>query len=366
MTRELKVIYPNFFPMVNKNCESQHETRWCQFPGIAVEIIGLLAKHMNMTICEVEFDHSLGPERIFDDNQHFTGLYQHLQNESADLIATTTEDLELRRVAWDFTVALYQSETKIAVRKLDNTLSSIFDFFSVYGTRTWFFMLLTFLTFTGFGLLVRLVELRAGLRDNYNGCSLVWKMVRLQLIQPSKFIYKLTSGNFALLVFSFLQCSIVLSLYQSWILTSVVQQRKSLPFDLENILKALKERKYYLATAMPNAWYFELIELAERDPYLSLAHILERQRVKLCATVEQSLELAEDKSQNAIVIVQNDQFDGHIVSDYCELETVESPFPKMNETFMMRKDHPLLPELNKAIEAQRIPYPTNSPKILHI
>lgn len=66
--------------------------------------------------------------------------------------------------------------------------------------------------------------------------------------------------------------------------------------------------------------YYELIQLSDKDPYFAIGQILQNHGVKRVATVEESLELAETEA--AIVIVQNDQYDGHIVSDYCWLDTV--------------------------------------------
>jgi hypothetical protein len=52
--------------MVNKDCLSARETRWCRFPGIASEIIHLIAKHMNISVVEVEHDKTFGVEQVGD------------------------------------------------------------------------------------------------------------------------------------------------------------------------------------------------------------------------------------------------------------------------------------------------------------
>jgi hypothetical protein len=52
----LKVIYPNSFPMVNDECKLRHESKWCMMPGLAVEIINLIANHMNITIEPIHYN----------------------------------------------------------------------------------------------------------------------------------------------------------------------------------------------------------------------------------------------------------------------------------------------------------------------
>lgn len=61
----LKVIYPDAFPMVNKRCHTVHESSWCRMPGLAVEIIDLISKHMNITVETVNYDSSINILKVF-------------------------------------------------------------------------------------------------------------------------------------------------------------------------------------------------------------------------------------------------------------------------------------------------------------
>jgi hypothetical protein len=63
-----------------------------------------------------------------------------------------------------------------------------------------------------------------------------------------------------------------------------------------------------------------MIEDSDLNPYFTLGQILQKHNVKKVNTIEESFVLAE--TEGAIVVVQNDQFDGHIVSSFCLLDTV--------------------------------------------
>lgn len=93
----------------------------------------------------------------------------------------------------------------------------------------------TFAVFTAFGLFVRYIEFKLTLRKRWNFFELLWKMARLQLMQSEEIRYNLMSGIFllyslnsilgriSLLIFNVFQICIVLGLFQSLILTSVVK-----------------------------------------------------------------------------------------------------------------------------------------------
>jgi hypothetical protein len=65
-------------------------------------------------------------------------------------------------------------------------------------------------------------------------------------------------------------------------------------------------------------------ENVHNDPYISLRHVLKNNRIRRFDTIEDSFDEAETGS--ALVIVQNDQWDGHMVDYRCNLETVMVSF----------------------------------------
>jgi ABC-type amino acid transport substrate-binding protein len=56
----------------------------------------------------------------------------------------------------------------------------------------------------------------------------------------------------------------------------------------------------------------------------------------------------------AIAVQQDDDFISYLSRDWCDLVLMQSPFPQRPKYFMLRKGNPLLPEINRAIRAQRI------------
>ncbi|KAI6193416.1 Glutamate receptor ionotropic, kainate 4 isoform X2 [Aphelenchoides besseyi] len=326
----LRVIYPDYFPMSN--------------------IISLIAKHINATIKVVSYDHRFTVDDILDEKNSFLGMYAQLQNDEADLMAYTVEATTHRHGYWDFSEPLYKSEVHIALKMDHKTLSSVFDFFSVYHKYTWLFMAVSFILFVVFGLIVRFVERRLNLRYSVGIYSHCWQYLRLQLLQPVDIQYRLRAGNISLIVFSFFQCALIISMYQSWILTSVMRIRKPPSLNFDDISEFLLSERYELASARPSAWYFEEILHSKFEPFRTLGVALRERAPRWVDSDYEALSLAS--TGEYMVFLQTDRHDRYLFDMFCDLSTIESPFPPMDEIFLMRKGNPWLPQINKAIKAQ--------------
>lgn len=134
----------------------------------------------------------------------------------------------------------------MAVRRAESSLTTIYDFFTVYSTWTWFVILLFLLVFMVFGVFVHFVEWRLGICRRLRIGDIVWRIFRLQMNQYRRLEFHLPSGMFALRVFSFLQCLIILNIYQNYIISAVVKFKDSNPFSPDDFLAQLQQNRYSL------------------------------------------------------------------------------------------------------------------------
>lgn len=81
-------------------------------------------------------------------------------------------------------------------QKKDHSLEDVFDFFVIYRLNTWISIFSAFLFFTLFGLFARYVEFKLELRKKCNFAEVLWKMIRLQLMQWEEIKYRLIAGSF--------------------------------------------------------------------------------------------------------------------------------------------------------------------------
>lgn len=129
------------------------------------------------------------------------------------------------------------------MRRSESTITSMYDFFTVYSSLMWFAILGSSLIFVAFGVLVHSAEWKLGMIKRVQVGDLIWKVFRLEVNQQYELEFRLSSGTLALGIFAF-QCLIILSIYQSYIITSMVKFKDPRPFKPEDLLHQLQQRKY--------------------------------------------------------------------------------------------------------------------------
>lgn len=102
----------------------------------------------------------------------------------------------------------------------------------------------------------------------------IWELIRLQFMQynalHSRFISSKTSeqysfedtfvpDNFLILIFAFIQCGIVIRMYGNEIRTQLVRSVNAKPFQDNELLRVLKERKYKLILQSKSRWWYRVI-----------------------------------------------------------------------------------------------------------
>lgn len=134
------------------------------------------------------------------------------------------------------------------VRRSEPTISFMFDFFTIYSLPMWSTIFFSLLVFTAFGVLVHFTEWKLGISRRIQIGDVIWRTLRMQMNQNDKLEFRLSSGAFALWIFSLFQCLIILSTYQSYIISSAVKIKDPKPFKPEEVVTQLQRRKYSLAT----------------------------------------------------------------------------------------------------------------------
>ncbi|KAI6192350.1 PBPb domain-containing protein [Aphelenchoides bicaudatus] len=349
--RTIKVAVFDYYPMVNSKCKlpTWRVSKLCDAPGLAVELIKLQTDYLNWTIeADVKSWDDYDDERSLDN-----GTY--------DMYALTYEKTDVREGYFDFSTGLYESSSRLVVKRAENSLTSIFDFFAVYNWKTWLLMGAALFFFIIIGALTRYVEYRLSLRKTPRLTDVAWRMLRLQLIQYQKIDYRLMAGSFSLLVFAFLQVTIIISLYQSWIISSVVRTRTFFPFNVDDLPTLLKEGRYKFVSDDVNEWYLEDIRAKSESPFFELRNSMHNDSLKLVEDEETVLHTVNQGA--AIAVEQDDTSLSYLVLNWCELVRMPSPFNKREKFFMFRKNSPIRADIDRAIQISTDACRKDSPQI---
>jgi hypothetical protein len=94
----LKVAFYEVYPMANGKCKipTWHANTRCHLPGLAIEMIKLIADYLNWTV-------EVFPIKYPDDFN-----YEVLENGTVDLQGITIEKTDVRSEYFDFSDELYE------------------------------------------------------------------------------------------------------------------------------------------------------------------------------------------------------------------------------------------------------------------
>ncbi|KAI6222658.1 hypothetical protein M3Y95_00916900 [Aphelenchoides besseyi] len=309
-------------------------------PGMAVEIVYLIANYLNLTVDIV---------KVVDRVPGWTTAFDEVYNNETDVYALFFgEHTATFTAKYDFTKPILWDKIKVLIKRPDHSFKSIFDFFQMYSLNVWLSVLAVFVLFTVFGVLVQHVECKLKLREQYKVSEIFWNMTGIQLTKFHHINYKLLAGKIALLIFLVFQIRIVVALYESLILTRIIKKVDSTAFAADQFTQLIKEKKLTLVIEKKTScnWTLEGIRNNLESPFYELREALEVNPYRL---VDNVLETLAQESGTATLYVEHWLYK-HPNELHCDLELVDALFLPQPQRFMFKKGNQFAKMFNEAID----------------
>uniref|UniRef100_A0A914HUJ6 Solute-binding protein family 3/N-terminal domain-containing protein n=1 Tax=Globodera rostochiensis TaxID=31243 RepID=A0A914HUJ6_GLORO len=322
-SKRLRVLFTRTPPETFDNCRkfpTLHPTLACPFPGWCAEVIGYLAEFMHLKIDPIDYNNVVGHVNWGKFvNGTWDGIFGMIYNGSIDTVCQFFQYTDKRAKYFSFSYPVTSSQLYYLVHaRVMDFSSRMWNTFSPYGLSTW----------VALGLMLVLQSL-------YCICKMqvVWKLVRFQLYQPDSFDFITAAGNFSLLVFTVVQCRLLMDMYQTLLLSSLLQPPPNNPFtNAGEMIKLVARKQYQFVTNYKHSWYFEEILMANSSYEMSLR-----------AAIGENI--VETKNENSMTMVH--------VRSRCNFALISDGLPLMPAHFVFLKNSPILPALNKAIVMNR-------------
>ncbi|KAI6174516.1 hypothetical protein M3Y97_00999400 [Aphelenchoides bicaudatus] len=319
---ELRVFYPANPPSVMTNCISfphLYSSNDCPFPGLMVEIIGLLARESNLTIRALTAaDFGYEPDQLKDVASN--GLLDMLRNGTVDLIAMSFQVTQQREKQFSFTETIYKVQTRVLKQPESRKFTKIWAFFSNYDHYVWTAFVIVWLLQWMLGLLVQQMEANISGQKAPPLLESTWKFLRMLLRQPERLRCCSWGGKVSIFLFAFVQCTVLLGLYSSLILANIIKSNDKEVETVGTILDQLMRHERYMVTDAPSKWIFEFINNSLAYPYPEFKRVFKHNPFKITHSVEETLN--EVIENNAVVFVQDDDKVNFEARQRCELEAV--------------------------------------------
>ncbi|CAK5112168.1 unnamed protein product [Meloidogyne enterolobii] len=276
----------------------------CPFPGWCVEIISYLTEYLKLKIEPFILNNQIGElnwgshvsilknflNLILKDNGTWNGVLGFIQNNTVDTACLFFQRTQLRAEHFSFSYPITNVKPTYVVHSQHDEWN-IWNAFMPYSPSTWFSMGVMLILQTLFCLYVAKLEVRIGRRNQLEPFQIFWKIIRLQLYQPDSFDFRTAGGNFAILIFTIMQCRLLLDMYQTLLLSVLLQPVADNPFrDAREMVRLIGSQRFKLITNYIGNWYFEELHNSNVSHYRSLRLAIAQNPIHIASTVPKALD----------------------------------------------------------------------------
>uniref|UniRef100_A0A1I7SII1 PBPe domain-containing protein n=2 Tax=Bursaphelenchus xylophilus TaxID=6326 RepID=A0A1I7SII1_BURXY len=176
----------------------------------------------------------------------------------------------------------------------------------------------------------------------------------MQCLQNHELDFHFKAGKFSLWLFAFLQCSILLGVFASWFLYSLIR-----PPDYDwlrhnrYVFDQLAQGERQLITEGSTKWFTERKAKGHTYPYLDFKLALEGKEI----LGKSAKEAVEEVARNgAIMYTRADWQSYFLASRHCNIIKTHVVFPPLGAHLILPKNSSLTPKVNQVIKANKMKF----------
>ncbi|KAL3113047.1 hypothetical protein niasHT_013512 [Heterodera trifolii] len=350
--RSIRVLFYNNPPDAFSDCHHfpylKVSSMRCRFPGHCVENLMQIVNFLGLKVDPViDHSHFLGGYI----NGTPTGLLSLLANRSVDSICKLFTRTNNNSKIFDFTRTIYSTWSGIAVRRHPCGQMYKWDMWSLFHPfteSTWLAIGIMLLIWMTLFPMTNLIESKIATKKKCEGIQILWRMFRLQLQQPDDIRFCSVSGNFSFFLFGLLHVMLFCSLYQSWIVTTLISGQRLVPFQsLEELIPLLESGRYKFAALPTNHWFFETVESSNDPRHIRIRNAMRKYPLEVYEDESQVLKLVQ--SGTHVAIVQGGSTLEWVANSFCEVVFVRGGMPEKAIHFAFAKGSTFVKMFNEAI-----------------
>ncbi|CAD5210409.1 unnamed protein product [Bursaphelenchus okinawaensis] len=322
----LRVLFAGGLPAVNTNCYDYPvilPRTTCQFPGLLVE-----------------------------ENGTITGMLSYIYNESYDTIGLTVGVNAARKEYFEFSKPVYYKLNVAYINMPDNKWDKYFAYLQSYQYNSWFAI--------GIALMLQclLTVMLHKVEEELNQASVqhtvsdsVWQIIRLQLMQPESLQLSSNAGKFSVVIFSLIQCTVIMGVLSSYIFSNLVRPPQPIPFKtFSQFTSLIDSGKLHWVDMGTSGSLHELIRTSNAADITEFRMALAKNPIRFGKTVKEVIKMID--VPGAVLIKFEDENLAFEVNKKCGLYIFDSLFPPTHGYLVFKKGFPLMDEVNKAINLE--------------
>ncbi|KAL3078700.1 hypothetical protein niasHT_034850 [Heterodera trifolii] len=360
--RTIRVGFVKYPPAVFNNCANFPELsnkKNCPFPGHCVEFLRIATSKLNLSVEPIVLSHhkmeiDVGSKGT-DGQWH--GVLGAIANGTVDTGCLFYQKSPPRMADFDYSLPIYSTLSRIAIRDHNSfPLAEMWRLFHPFSVGTWLAIVVFIALHSFVFMAIEKIEFwvnRGTVAQMPTFYNILWRLLRLQLLQPKSVRLATVSGKFALFLFSFVHCVCFTSLYRSWIVTSLVQPKPAIPIrDASSFVKDVQQGKYTFVSQYRGHWFYESLNKSTTFPFKEMRESGAQKKLLQAHSIQESLQMIE-KFGN-VMLVQGDDPAYFLAAHSCDIVFVDREMPYRTAHLLFRRGSPFTALFNKVIESEKV------------
>ncbi|CAD5214749.1 unnamed protein product [Bursaphelenchus xylophilus] len=286
---------------------------------------------------------------LVDTNEslNYSRMHEILQAGKIDTVGVPFQDTEDRRKTVDLTHSLYTVDSYILIRASGGIDENWWSIFRIYDTYSWCLIGLLFFLQCVFAYVVAKAEAKAGLQTKHGLCSIVWQVVRIQFFQSGQVNFRFSSGRFSLFLFALLQGTVIVGMFTSWFLSSLIRTPSYSNLKLSSYVFAeIASGRRRLVTEGSENWFRDQTSSVGTS-FQKLQDALRGRKLVAGLSHKEALKMVRD--EGALMYTQKDWVGYVHAIRHCEIVKTHVAFPPVGTHLLFPKNSTLLPKINQII-----------------
>ncbi|CAJ0948097.1 unnamed protein product, partial [Mesorhabditis belari] len=356
MPRKIRVLFPRNPPDNFDNCKdfpTFTPSIECLFPGWTLEIIHSITQALQLIIEPVFMDAGAGEVNwgTLVNNTTWYGALSYLQNNQVDVISLLYQQTAVRAQWFEYSYPVTSVQEVINVQEADKAAeASIWDAMKPFDNTVWGIFLASMVIQIVCFVIVRKAENQ--LFDEKEGLwETVWSVLAFQLNQfQDKCNFYTNSGRLMLTMFGICHLVLFLGLYQSYLISALLQDTASKPFNnLEEMVALVKDGNYELLKILNGNWIYDDISVSPLFKDLRSALVKHPYFI-----VNDSMKALDKLDRGKYVMFnQIDSYATLELGTHCNIITITEGLPQKTAHFLFQPNSSFVNGFNKQIIMQQ-------------
>ncbi|CAD5210640.1 unnamed protein product [Bursaphelenchus okinawaensis] len=186
-------------------------------------------------------------------------------------------------------------------------------------------------------------------KSDTNWMDVAWRMLRLQLLQPQTCESGLIAGKLSIIIFSLAQCAVIMGIMSSYLFSNLIKPPNPIAFcNIQEMVVGVMKNDVHIVEISDFRVKNALIQAGALEG-IDMEEVFKYNPIRIASNISDALEKLHEKGS----VMDDDEFLYRAIR-HCDVVMNDDAIQPGYSSFVFRKNHPLLPQVNRILSEEKL------------